>query len=175
MIYNALKLFMEINPELFDECVQTYKRNRIQERQALVERYDKWQRMRALAAKRAGGKLPKSIAEQGDYPPPPPPPIDESDFPDPSLELSHAALEAESVDFGMIPGGAAGGVLGSAEGAVLGMGGEAGYIGQPYSDGATPLGPPHVRRKSVLPIDPSVMRDLQNHRSLEESAGLGHP
>lgn len=30
MIYNALKLFMEINPELFDECVQTYKRNRIQ-------------------------------------------------------------------------------------------------------------------------------------------------
>ena len=30
MIYNALKLFMEINPELFDECVQSYKRNRIQ-------------------------------------------------------------------------------------------------------------------------------------------------
>jgi serine/threonine-protein phosphatase 2A regulatory subunit B' len=28
MVYNALKLFMEINPELFDECVQQFKRNR---------------------------------------------------------------------------------------------------------------------------------------------------
>ncbi|KAG8875520.1 Serine/threonine-protein phosphatase 2A 56 kDa regulatory subunit delta isoform [Tulasnella sp. 331] len=173
MIYNALKLFMEINSELFDECVQTYKRNRIQERQALVDRYDKWQRMRSLAARRApGGKLPKSILDQGDYPPLPPPPIDENEFPDPSLELSHAALEAESVDFGMMPSAqaGAGAMMSSAEGAVLGMGGEAGYIGQPYSDGATPLGPPHVRRKSVLPIDPSVMRDLQNHRSLDDGA-----
>ncbi|KAG8988741.1 Serine/threonine-protein phosphatase 2A 56 kDa regulatory subunit delta isoform [Tulasnella sp. JGI-2019a] len=176
MIYNALKLFMEINPELFDECVQTYKRNRIQERQALVERYEKWQLMRSVAARHAGGKLPKSIADQGDYPPLPPPPIDENEFPDPSLELSHAALEAESVDFGMMPSAqaGAGAMMGSAEGAVLGMGGEAGYIGQPYSDGATPLGPPHVRRKSVLPIDPSVMRDLQNHRSLDDGS-LGHP
>lgn len=29
MIYNALKLFMEINPELFDECVHNYKQNKI--------------------------------------------------------------------------------------------------------------------------------------------------
>jgi len=29
MVYNALKLFMEINPELFDECLQQYKENRI--------------------------------------------------------------------------------------------------------------------------------------------------
>lgn len=101
------------------------------ERQALVDRYDKWQQMRAVAAKRGpGGKLPKMIVEQGEYPPLPPPPIDENEFPDPSLELSHAALEAESVDFGMMPTGVAGGVMGSAEGAVLGMGGEAGYIGQ---------------------------------------------
>lgn len=30
MVYNALKLFMEINPDLFDECLQGYKQNRIE-------------------------------------------------------------------------------------------------------------------------------------------------
>lgn len=30
MVYNALKLFMEINPELFDESMQQYKERKIQ-------------------------------------------------------------------------------------------------------------------------------------------------
>jgi serine/threonine-protein phosphatase 2A regulatory subunit B' len=29
MIYNALKLFMDMNPELFEEAVQNFKRDRI--------------------------------------------------------------------------------------------------------------------------------------------------
>ena len=29
MVYNALKMFMEINPELFEEAMQEFKRNRI--------------------------------------------------------------------------------------------------------------------------------------------------
>lgn len=28
MVYNALKLFMEINPELFEQCVQNFKHDR---------------------------------------------------------------------------------------------------------------------------------------------------
>jgi serine/threonine-protein phosphatase 2A regulatory subunit B' len=31
---------------------------------------------------------------------------------------------------------------------------------------------PHVRRKSTLPIDPQVLRDLQAHRSLEGENGM---
>ena len=30
MVYNALKLFMEINPDLFHEVMQQYKQNRIE-------------------------------------------------------------------------------------------------------------------------------------------------
>jgi serine/threonine-protein phosphatase 2A regulatory subunit B' len=30
MVYNALKLFMEINPELFDESMQHYKQRKIE-------------------------------------------------------------------------------------------------------------------------------------------------
>ena len=29
MIYNALKLFMDMNPELFEEAVQSFKRERV--------------------------------------------------------------------------------------------------------------------------------------------------
>jgi serine/threonine-protein phosphatase 2A regulatory subunit B' len=30
MVYNALKLFMEINPDLFDESMQHYKQRKIE-------------------------------------------------------------------------------------------------------------------------------------------------
>jgi serine/threonine-protein phosphatase 2A regulatory subunit B' len=30
MVYNALKLFMEINPELFDDTMQHYKQRKIE-------------------------------------------------------------------------------------------------------------------------------------------------
>jgi len=177
MIYNALKLFMEINPELFDECVQNYKRNKIAERQALITRYENWQKMRVIATKNAHGKLPKEIADGADYPPPPPPPLDESDFPDPSVELSHAALEADAVDFSVQ--GVNSGFAGNSEGPVLGLGHPDGYPApqnpaptiQPYIHDAADQGAggpsPHVRRKSALPVDPSVLRDLQAHKSLE--------
>lgn len=29
MVYNALKMFMEINPDLFEEAMQQFKQNRI--------------------------------------------------------------------------------------------------------------------------------------------------
>jgi serine/threonine-protein phosphatase 2A regulatory subunit B' len=37
--------------------------------------------------------------------------------------------------------------------------------GPPSPQGATL---PHMRRKSVLPVDPTVVRDLQAHRSLDD-------
>lgn len=30
MVYNALKLFMEINPQLFDEAMQHYKQQKLE-------------------------------------------------------------------------------------------------------------------------------------------------
>lgn len=91
------------------------------EQQALVKRYDAWQRMRTLAAHNAGGTLPEEMAKQADYPPPPPPPVDESDFPDPSIELSHAALEADALDFSIQGPGF------TSEGPVLGLAPQDGY------------------------------------------------
>ena len=50
MVYNAMKLFMEINPQLFDDCSHDYteQQNSAAEREALRER--KW----AALAEQAG-------------------------------------------------------------------------------------------------------------------------
>lgn len=48
LIYNALKLFMEMNQTLFDDCTKKYKPDRMQERERLKERERMW---RAIALK----------------------------------------------------------------------------------------------------------------------------
>lgn len=51
LIYNALKLFMEMDQKLFDECVQNYKSERQSEKQKLREREEAWVRIESLAQK----------------------------------------------------------------------------------------------------------------------------
>lgn len=113
MVYNALKLFMEINPDLFDDAMQQYKQRRLEcvsfcyvhsyqtdpacdafsERQHAVDRYEEWQKMRAKAVQNSGGNLPPDFAET--EPPPPPPPVDEADIIDLSMDLNAVSLDAE--------------------------------------------------------------------------------
>lgn len=52
MVYNAMKLFMEINPQLFDDCSHEYteQQNNAAAREAMRER--KWAAIRDLAAQR---------------------------------------------------------------------------------------------------------------------------
>ncbi|CAB3363712.1 Hypothetical predicted protein [Cloeon dipterum] len=50
LIYNALKLFMEMNQKLFDECTQNYKQERAKrEKERAKEREDAWIRVHQLA------------------------------------------------------------------------------------------------------------------------------
>ncbi|KAF8580900.1 protein phosphatase 2A regulatory B subunit, partial [Ramaria rubella] len=160
MVYNALKLFMEINPEMFDECMQQYKETRMQERQRLVERYEGWQRMREVALKNAGDTAPAGVIAE--YPPPPP--AEEEDIGDVSIDLS-AAMDAEAAQ-GLDESG-----IERVPMADPGIG------GVPVGDEpGSPMGPgSHVRRRSVLPVDPSVLRDLQSHRSLDDRSGPIRP
>ncbi|KIJ44012.1 hypothetical protein M422DRAFT_60177 [Sphaerobolus stellatus SS14] len=147
MVYNALKLFMEINPELFDECLQNYKEGRIREHQRLQERYHNWQKMREMALAHAGEKVPPEL--HAEYPAPPP--EDDEDPADVSLDLT-GPIDAE---------------------ALLD---ESGMEHVPMADlgiGEAPASPQgaHVRRRSALPGDETVMRDLQAHRSLDDMMG----
>lgn len=51
LIYNALKLFMEMNQKLFDECTQKYKQERQREKEDLKKREEAWLKIDELARK----------------------------------------------------------------------------------------------------------------------------
>ncbi|KAJ9097446.1 Serine/threonine-protein phosphatase 2A 56 kDa regulatory subunit delta isoform [Naganishia adeliensis] len=141
MIYNALKVFVEINPQLFDECQHGYKAMKREEAERAIARYDEWMRLREIAIQNAGGydspRLPASLRE-----PPPPRPEPYEDNGDDVGEVSAEML-----------------VNGTLEG------GESFNLERSMAEDVVPLADPGLDRSPVM--DPAVMRDLQNHRSLE--------
>lgn len=163
MVYNALKMFMDMNPELFDETLQQYKQRKTAEQQHAVERYDDWEKIRQRAMQNTRGNMPPGYHEvQREHPPPPT--SDDADIMQLSMILSSISIEAD----------------------MSGQLDESGIERVPMADpgldreyqvggdhSPTSQGSPHVRRKSVLPVDPSVIRDLQAHRSLDDTLGLG--
>ncbi|KAG7092323.1 Serine/threonine-protein phosphatase 2A 56 kDa regulatory subunit delta isoform [Marasmius oreades] len=174
MVCNALKLFMEINPDLFDESMQQYKQRKIEEQQAAVRKYEQWQKMRSVAISRApSGIIPNDIPHP---PPPPPPPEDDTDILDLSMELNAASID--DMVGGSVGIGGIGGVDLDEHGIERVPMADPG-LDQTYDVGTELNHPghqsPHVRRKSVLPVDPSVLHDLQAHRSLDDMRRNGLP
>jgi serine/threonine-protein phosphatase 2A regulatory subunit B' len=49
LIYNALKLFMEMNHKLFDECSQKYKLEKQKEKEKLHDRDTAWMKIESKA------------------------------------------------------------------------------------------------------------------------------
>uniref|UniRef100_A0A3Q2YKQ1 Protein phosphatase 2, regulatory subunit B', delta n=1 Tax=Hippocampus comes TaxID=109280 RepID=A0A3Q2YKQ1_HIPCM len=49
LIYNALKLFMEMNQKLFDDCTQQYKSDKHKEKHKMKEREQMWSKLEELA------------------------------------------------------------------------------------------------------------------------------
>ncbi|KAJ1309869.1 hypothetical protein OPQ81_006633 [Rhizoctonia solani] len=168
MVYNALKLFMEINPELFEQCVQNFKHDRQVEQQKAVDHYENWTHLLERAAYNAPHHQLPSRLQKLPYPTPPPD-LDDLDFGDPSVDLSAAAMEAEldAVAGDVSLNLSANGVERTPQ-ADPGLESPQRATEVPLSPSAT-AGGPHVRRKSVLPMDAGVMRDLQAHRSLDDT------
>ncbi|KAJ7097995.1 protein phosphatase PP2A0 B subunit gamma isoform [Mycena belliarum] len=158
MVYNALKLFMEINPDLFDDSMHQYKQRKIEDQENAVHRYHAWQKMREIAVENApGGKLPAGYVEIP-HAPPPPPPADDTDIMDLSMELNAASIEDVSGDLDE---------HGLERVPMADPGVDRSFPEIHAAEAPSAAHGPHMRRKSVLPVDPSVMQDLQAHRSLE--------
>ncbi|XP_028563927.1 serine/threonine-protein phosphatase 2A 56 kDa regulatory subunit gamma isoform isoform X1 [Podarcis muralis] len=49
LIYNALKLFMEMNQKLFDDCTQQFKAEKVKEKLKMKEREEAWVKIENLA------------------------------------------------------------------------------------------------------------------------------
>ena len=57
MVYNAMKLFMEINPQLFDECSDQYRESEANAAQNLQNRKDKWNAVVDQARRNSNGEV----------------------------------------------------------------------------------------------------------------------
>ncbi|XP_076464639.1 serine/threonine-protein phosphatase 2A 56 kDa regulatory subunit gamma isoform-like isoform X2 [Babylonia areolata] len=62
LIYNALKLFMEMNQKLFDDCTQQYKAERQKEKEKAKQRDEAWSKISLLAKDNPQFKNLKSAA-----------------------------------------------------------------------------------------------------------------
>lgn len=58
MVYNAMKLFMEINPQLFDECSHDYTELQNTAEQRKQARQVKWDRLAEVAKQKRNGAVP---------------------------------------------------------------------------------------------------------------------
>ena len=58
MVYNAMKLFMEVNPQLFDDCSHDYAEQQNNAEQKQRNRQQTWERLADMAKNRQNGKLP---------------------------------------------------------------------------------------------------------------------
>jgi serine/threonine-protein phosphatase 2A regulatory subunit B' len=59
MVYNAMKLFMEVNPQLFDDCSHDYAESQNNAGQRQQSRQDRWDKLTKLAESRQNGKIEK--------------------------------------------------------------------------------------------------------------------
>ncbi|KXS15101.1 B56-domain-containing protein [Gonapodya prolifera JEL478] len=144
LVYNALKLFMEISPKLFDECTNKYKLTRQFERKKLKEREEMWMKVEHLAAQNAKG-LPTTMAVLC--------PVRTTG---PSSDQLFAAPVSDHTEILGLEDG-----KGDAE-----DGGES--LDVLEKEVETSGTPQRFRRKSVLPVDESVLTELSRHKSLEQ-------
>lgn len=186
LVYNALKLFMEINPALFEMCTNEYKQQRQMEKQKLIDREEAWKRLRDTAIKNSkaiGVEMPASLKEEQAAPAGSVNPYDLDAF-DSAADLTAGADslfeqmgqgingEVSTTDFDDV---------------------EAHRVAQETSQAQQPdltredsvddmkdfpetarqqvnkQESPHVRRKSVIPMDPTVLAELAGHKSLDGS------
>lgn len=59
MVYNAMKLFMEVNPQLFDDCSHDYAESQNSADQRREDRQARWNKLSELAKAKSNGVEPK--------------------------------------------------------------------------------------------------------------------
>lgn len=183
LVFTALKIFMDLNPQFFDECTANYKQQRLQERQRQVNRDEAWQHLREtiLDSTTDRSKLPANFDA-------PIPPIEVADISLMDDEYSiegdeQMSMEGPSMDEAQLAamGTGVGGIDVNSQGGEHGQGANGGHqhMGEhtdehgelhqfPQRGGVGPGAPPgagtpgrgeHVRRKSVIPLSADVMRE----------------
>ncbi|GAA6013184.1 hypothetical protein JCM11491_005208 [Sporobolomyces phaffii] len=199
LAYNALKLLMDINGEVFEHCAAEYKQHRLEEKSREQTREEKWRNLHSTAVSNrrlSNASIPASLLDPTVDPVPrgtfnphkDAQDLEDARFDEMDEEMGVGMSSAGSSGaggFGNHLAGAAGrdldgmddGMMQHEQGYGSGGGLEDGHAdlppeGQfPETSRRTvgPMSQPHVRRKSVIPMDPSVLKELQGHKSLDDA------
>ncbi|OZJ06331.1 hypothetical protein BZG36_00708 [Bifiguratus adelaidae] len=152
LVFNALKLFMDVNPKLFEECTEKYKELQQREQEKQRSREELWERLEQQAARRTGGKVahiplpPAMTALDPELPPP-------SHALEIQLQQTPLTHEMEEDIAGVIDTG------------------EISPAGSHVTPTGEPSEAPPLRRKSMIPVDREVLDELRQHKSLDEVMG----
>lgn len=146
LVFNALKLFMDATPKLFDECTNHYRQARQNDRKRLQDREETWQKLEQLAADNYA-----NLSAQGVVSVPPPVHVEPTVPPTDPFEQSEMVEEPEEEDS-------------------MENGAEDIYSGDLQT--FEPPVFPQFRRKSIIPVDETVLDELSRHRSLEEKLDM---
>nr|XP_039249553.1 serine/threonine-protein phosphatase 2A 56 kDa regulatory subunit gamma isoform-like [Styela clava]XP_039249555.1 serine/threonine-protein phosphatase 2A 56 kDa regulatory subunit gamma isoform-like [Styela clava] len=161
LIYNALKIFMEMNQTLFDECTQKYKMEKQKEKQKQKEREQCWEKLCTLAVKN-----PQAIAifNQGTLTPFTDSLIAASDHPLTSLMGSGDAGVALAPAGTVVAGQQNMDVTDIEKDLTLS------HVSKEAEEGKKALKGPRnlIRRKSELPQDMYTMNALESHKRAED-------
>lgn len=173
LVYNALKQFMEVNPRLFDECSRKFKQSKSQEKQKHREREEAWIKLEFLAAQNAS-KISESLAT----------PLARNlhlssldSFNESDLNISTVENTDDSEEMLQSEGGDlrvyADSDLDSSDNNSSNDGEEKLDIQREMELFEKQPTNQRFRRKSVLPVDQTVLNEISQHRSLEDVIGVG--
>ncbi|KAJ3020269.1 UNVERIFIED_CONTAM: Serine/threonine-protein phosphatase 2A 56 kDa regulatory subunit delta isoform [Siphonaria sp. JEL0065] len=147
LVYNALKLFMEISPKLFDDCTNKYKQNRQLERKKQKDREEMWAKLESVAQTNVNKlHIPSLTARVASKQNIAPQFVSQASAEAANIADEDAAKEADEDGDG-----------GAEEDLASDM--------AHFEEKPTPQ---RVRRKSVLPVDENVLSELSRHKSLED-------
>lgn len=210
LVFNALKLFMNMNPALFEQCTDQYRETRQREQERMVQKEKAWNHIRDEAIKNKGlvGQLPASVLEPI---PPAAPMMDMSAFDDDLIHglqgefpnQSMQNIQQQSMDNSFGSTGSSVGFPSFQDGAdhrqdefnhnpqILQQRQQQAFDSNqdealdmkqfpetarqqvPTPGGANAAAAQHMRRKSVIPIDSSVLKELAVHKSLDDTVPPG--
>ncbi|KAG0740269.1 hypothetical protein G6F57_006548 [Rhizopus arrhizus] len=146
LVYTALKLCIDIDPALFDECANEYKNQKQMERKAQKEREDNWKLLRQKVEKLSIKNHETAYMQQEQ---------------EPKNELFPTFMNSNNIeDINIMDGN------GSAVNHIQKEEGDLHSELQQFD--APPTQYQSFRRKSIIPVDETVYNELSRHVSLDE-------
>ena len=167
LIYNALKLFMEMNQKLFDECTQQYKLEQKKEKEKAKQRIEAWTRLDKLARNnpdidRLSVEMRSCVLEDTIGSVQPMETSESSDNLSTSVKAANAANDQDQVALAAPPPPTSSAALKTTPVAAVSTQPSASQ--QP----AKPADKPLLRRKSELPTDAYTQQALESHKRADE-------